>query len=83
MTDQRDAARQPSECPCSACVGQPIDRFGSDRYDCVSTAQHNGLGIIEYTNKAAAAGDYVNFWPDHVHDAITADATLNRCIGGL
>lgn len=81
MTDQWYASKKAPDCGCQVCEGQPIDRFTSEEYDCVIAAQHNGLGIIGFTNEAAAAGGYRTYWVDKVNDAVAAHEALSQYVG--
>ena len=50
MQDQWYASRRAPDCPCTACGGQPIDRFGVDEYD---DAEPTQTGCLDRQGKGA------------------------------
>lgn len=81
MQDQWYASRSAPDCDCTVCGGQPIDRFSSEDYDCLTAAQHNAICVIGYVNSAHTAGGFADYWPEAVRDAIVAHATLSQYVG--
>jgi hypothetical protein len=81
MQDQWFASRNAPRCPCRACKGQPIDRFGEDQYDSAEASQHNAIGLLSFINEANARGGYHRYWPAKVHDALAAHVALSALVG--
>jgi hypothetical protein len=81
MQDQWYASRKAPDCHCTACGGQPIDRFGVDEYDDAEPTEHNAIGVISYINNAHAVGGFTSAWPDIVRDGVAAHASLSQYVG--
>ena len=81
MQDQWYASRKAPDCHCTACGGQPIDRFGVDEYDDAEPTEHNAIGVIGYINNAHAVGGFTAAWPDIVRDGVAAHASLSQYVG--
>lgn len=81
MQDQWYASRRAPDCPCAACGGQSIDRFGVDEYDDLEPTQHNAIGVISYINAAVNSGGFPSAWPAIVQDGIAEHIALSRYVG--
>lgn len=81
MQDQWYASRRAPDCPCTACGGQPIDRFGVDEYDDAEPTQHNAIAVISYINAAVSSGGFPSAWPAIVQDGIAEHMALSQYVG--